>query len=43
MSFQTDYSIVNRDLSKKFEVQPMTREGMPTGDLLQISVPNSTS
>ena len=34
---------MNRDLSKKFEVQPMTREGLPNGDLLQISVPNSTS
>jgi len=34
MSMQTDYSIVNKDLSKKFEVQPMSRDGIPEGDLL---------
>ena len=43
MSFQTDYSIVNKDLSKKFEVQPLNDEFMPVGDLLQLSVPNQTS
>lgn len=43
MSMQTDVSIVNRELSKKFDVQPMTRDGIPKGDLLQIAVPNSTS
>lgn len=42
MSMQTDYSIVNRELSKKFEVQPMSRDGVPEGDLLQIAVPNSS-
>jgi len=34
MSMQTDVSIVNKDLSKKFDVQPMTRDGIPKGDLL---------
>lgn len=34
MNFETDYSIVNKELSKKFEVQPMDREGLPSGDLL---------
>lgn len=43
MSLETDYSIVNTDLTKKFEIQPIDRKGLPFGDLLQISVPNSTS
>jgi hypothetical protein len=43
MSLTTEYSIVNIDLQKKFEVQPMSRGQLPTGDLLQISVPNNTS
>lgn len=43
MSLTTEYSIVNIDLQKKFEVQPMSREQVPAGDLLQISVPNNTS
>ena len=43
MSLTTEYSIVNIDLQKKFEVQPMSREQVPKGDLLQISVPNNTS
>lgn len=42
MSLASDYSMVNRDLRKKFEIQPVDREGMPVGDLLQISVPNLT-
>ena len=34
MSMQTDISIVNKDLTKKFDVQPMSREGIPKGDLV---------
>jgi hypothetical protein len=34
MSLQTDYSIVNRDLRQKFEIQPVNREGLPQGDLI---------
>ena len=38
----SDYDIVNADLKKKFEVQPVNADGLPAGDLLQISVPNET-
>lgn len=30
-------------MRQKFEVQPVNREGLPQGELLQISVPNETS
>jgi hypothetical protein len=43
MTMQTDISIVNKDLTKKFDLQPMSREGIPLGDLVQIAVPNSTA
>jgi hypothetical protein len=43
MSLETNYSIVNTELSKKFEIQTIDRNSLPVGDLLQISVPNSTS
>jgi hypothetical protein len=34
MSLETDYSIINTELSKKFEIQPIDRNGLPSGDLL---------
>lgn len=40
LNIMSDYEIVNVDLKKKFEVQPLNTDGIPEGDLLQISVPN---
>lgn len=40
MSPQASYSNINADLTKKFEVQPMDRNQLPNGDLLQIAIPN---
>lgn len=34
MSLESDYSIVNHDIKRKFEIQPVNRDGMPEGDLL---------
>lgn len=42
LNMSSDYDIVNADLKKKFEVQPVNADGLPAGDLLQISVPNET-
>ena len=43
MSPQASYQPMNSDLKKKFEVQPMNRNNLPNGDMLQIAVPNESS
>lgn len=43
MTFQTDYPMVNEDLEHRFDVQPMSRDGSPVGEVLQISLPNGSS
>ena len=42
MSFQTDYPMINEDLDLRFDVQPMSRHGLPFGDVLQICLPNGS-
>mmetsp|Transcript_12399 Transcript_12399/g.20831 ORF Transcript_12399/g.20831 Transcript_12399/m.20831 type:complete len:82 (+) Transcript_12399:1-246(+) len=43
MTLRTEFSSINEELDKKFELQPMAPNNEPFGDLMQISVPNSTS
>jgi len=42
MSFETEYPMVNQDLTNRFDVQPMSRAGEAVGDVLQISLPNGS-
>lgn len=43
MTFETEYPMVNEDLERRFDIQPIDRDGEPAGQVFQISLPNGNS
>jgi hypothetical protein len=43
MTFETEYPMVNEDLERRFDIQPMDRLGQPEGEVFQVAIPNGNA